>query len=108
MLARDGLRDVDAVELLDGVVEHANAESGLPGLREGAHDGGHVGADGMAFGPGSATRAGQARSPLWSVWCEGAARPSGQRQMASGCPTATVAQGRLWNCGGAALDDASG
>jgi hypothetical protein len=58
VLALDALRDVDAAELLELGVEHTFAEGGLPGLGEGADDGGDVGADSLALRPGRAMQAG--------------------------------------------------
>jgi hypothetical protein len=57
ILAFDGLGDIDAAELLDRVIEHAGAESGSPGLREGAQDRRHVRSDGLALRPGGTIQA---------------------------------------------------
>ena len=58
ILALDGLRDVDAAQLLEVVVEYALAEGGHPGLREGADDGRHMRANRLALGPWRAMDAG--------------------------------------------------
>jgi hypothetical protein len=57
ILAFNGLGDVDAAELLDGVVEYAGAEGGSPGLGEGAQDRRHMRAYSLALRPGSAMQA---------------------------------------------------
>jgi len=51
ILALDRLRDVDATELLDAVIQDPRAEGSLPGLREGPDDGWNVGADRLALRP---------------------------------------------------------
>lgn len=54
ILALDGFGDINATELFQGVVADTVAECELPGLREGADDRRHVGADGLALGTGCA------------------------------------------------------
>ena len=51
VVALDGFRDVDAAELLDGVVEDAMAKRLVPRLRERVDDGRVVRADRLALGP---------------------------------------------------------
>lgn len=51
VLTIDGLRDVDAAQLFDPVVEDAVPKDQIPGLGEGPDGARMVGPDGLALGP---------------------------------------------------------